>query len=170
MSINATDTKTLVANICAKATVVSPTYEVVNKARRLANYIGGQLAHAAEHMGSPTDDSVISFGVTELGNMVIIIDEDAATQMYGKTAELIGRPFARSFFHSEKVSQLVCDTLMGTLGGHEIRIFGHRDTAQLTCIMVILTTNEDPVYDEQHLHLDADWVADAACKFVLSCF
>ena len=58
---------------------------------------------------------------------------------------------------------------MGTLGGREIRIFGHRDTAQLTCIMVIQTTNEDPRYDEQHLRLDADWVADAACKFAVSC-
>ena len=169
MTTNATDTKTLIANICARATAASPTYEVVNKARRLANYIGGQLAHAAEHMGSPTDDSVISFGITELGNMVIFIDEDAATQMYGKTAELIGRPFARSFFSSEKASQLVCGALMEKLGG-EIRIFGHRDTSQLTCIMVIQTTNEDPRYDEQHLRLDADWVADAICKFSLSCF
>ena len=167
MTTNAT--KTLIANICAKATAAPDYTEVANKARRLADYIGEQLAHATENMGALADDSVISFGVTDLGNMIIFIDEDAATQMYGETAELIGRPFARSFFSNEEASQVVCDVLKEKLGGHTIRIAGRRNTAQLTCIMVIQTTNENPVYDKRRHCLDADWVAHAVCNFTISC-
>lgn len=184
MTTNATDTKTLVANICAKATAVDDhtrrslrscfvrnktvvsDYVVADKTRCLAKYISEQLARAAKRKGF--DRRIISFGVTELGNMIILIDEWAAIQTYDKVAKRFGDPaFTACVLDNAAASQVVCDTLKEELGGREIRIVGCGDIARRTCIMVVLTTDENPVYDEQHYCLDADWVADARCNFDL---